>query len=471
MKYVVKRVFIGVILFLIIGFLKSINVFALSVGGNTSQYVDDFVSGTWLPCVLNDDNLTCGEPYDQNFNYGYNYVNPGNILKNLNFRFDNVYVDNQNDSSTYYVRLLDSSNNAFPFYFDTFEDLGNIPISRIYMKNFNIIGCTYFDINNEEQSCIDNIIQSSPSSFVYEDYTQHYGLNDVYFKVLPNGYYKDITIRFGGIGSPSGDINNLYSGLFTDSINTTYMDYDLINNITYSFTKTIKIGRPELIDIFYHQLVNVNNYTTSAPTLYTNYSNGVGITSQRIQLSNSLISSQVSQALTQEEIDKQQAINNQLIDYNAEQQQNNNTEFANNLKNTFGNLLGGGPVLFQSFLSLPIELLRENARNEILTPTVGGVGVVCSSYNSAYINDLTVSSELSFIMPFTHQQFNLNCKDVDVVNNIVGYFGTTYESQLIHTIYHTILTGLLSYWVVIAYFKFIKEVYDPDNNSIEVMDL
>jgi len=472
MKYVLKKVLIGVLLFLIIGFLKSVNVFALTIGntGSSWKYL-----ATFSVCNTNNDDLICSSEYDSYITeYPQTNVLPANnIIKNIAIRFQNFEVDNRNDSSTYYNHIVDPYNSNYRWIFSYYADYNGDWQYQFTFKNINVIACNYLDINNEVQDCVDNIIYASPLLFMrtYSSGSYPY-YNDMYFRFDPNTYYKNITIKFGGIGSPSGNWHNLYSGVDNVNINSTYMDYNLVNNVSFSTNRQLEFTFENFGPDIYTKLYNRNNYSTYLPyQLGQTYYNNYGVQSKLVQISNNVILSQQAQAITQQELAQAQMINNDLIDYNADYEDNNNTEFANNLKNTFGGLLGNGPTLFQSFLSLPIELLRENSRYEVMSQTAGGVGTTCTSYNSAFINDLNVSGSLNLSLPFVNQSFNLTCKDVDIINTVSGHIGSEYYGQIFSGMYHVILTGLLSYWVIIAYFKLIKEIYDPDNNSIEVMDL
>lgn len=81
----------------------------------------------------------------------------------------------------------------------------------------------------------------------------------------------------------------------------------------------------------------------------------------------------------------------------------------------------------------------------------------------AFINGLASNQCNSLVLPlpFVNQNLELPC--------MTSIYSTYFSSFL--TIYQTITTGLIAYWVCINIFRMVQNFKNPDNDEIEVMDL
>lgn len=95
------------------------------------------------------------------------------------------------------------------------------------------------------------------------------------------------------------------------------------------------------------------------------------------------------------------------------------------------------------------------------TDTFGLTAVITAPLN--FIKSLTSSSctPLNVPLPFVDTNLTLPCMST-IYNQ---YFGGFY------TLYQTITTGLIAYWVCVRIFNLVKDFKNPDHDEIEVMDL
>ena len=80
-----------------------------------------------------------------------------------------------------------------------------------------------------------------------------------------------------------------------------------------------------------------------------------------------------------------------------------------------------------------------------------------------FIQNLTnnTCNPLSLNVPFVEKNFSIPCMNTIYQN----HFGTLY------TLYQTVTTGFIAYWVCVRVFALVKGFKDPENDKIEVMDL
>lgn len=98
-------------------------------------------------------------------------------------------------------------------------------------------------------------------------------------------------------------------------------------------------------------------------------------------------------------------------------------------------------------------------------------------------NDYGLSSIITAPIPLLQSLNNSSCSTVDLP---LGVFGGVHEERLslpcmtpvyssifgeLFTLYQTITTGVIAYFIGLAYFNKIKQLKDPDNDSIEVINL
>ena len=81
----------------------------------------------------------------------------------------------------------------------------------------------------------------------------------------------------------------------------------------------------------------------------------------------------------------------------------------------------------------------------------------------SFIQGLTNStcSNLTLPLPFVNQNLTLPCMSLIYSE----HFGAIY------TIYQTVTTALIGYWVAVRIYGLVKDFKDPENDKIEVMDL
>ncbi len=98
---------------------------------------------------------------------------------------------------------------------------------------------------------------------------------------------------------------------------------------------------------------------------------------------------------------------------------------------------------------------------DFTTDTFGLTAVITAPLN--FIKSLTSSSctPLNIPLPFVDTNLTLPCMST-IYNQ---YFGGFY------TLYQTITTGLIAYWVCVRIFNLVKDFKNPDHDEIEVMDL
>lgn len=97
--------------------------------------------------------------------------------------------------------------------------------------------------------------------------------------------------------------------------------------------------------------------------------------------------------------------------------------------------------------------------------------------------DYGLSSIITAPIPLLQTLNNSSCSTVDLP---LGVFGGVHDQKLslpcmtplysstfgqLFTLYQTITTGLVAYFIGLAYFNKIKQLKDPDNDKIEVVDL
>lgn len=514
MKYVFRKVLAGVLIFVCISFIKSCNVNALQVSSDSSPYPTIFVG--YKNYVNNDDivffsdninYVNINSRADENDPWGvYSLfdIPSHSIMQSFFIDYSQRHVSVYNESNDIQYLDLGKVNDFFSKY--TFPISSTCPFSSVNkydfdmvdsifmtMKNTNILSCTYVDENGDVQTCVDrlsyvlfygsnnNFLVSrnnntyipnnlfygadyEPTSYESDTYYKNnwYYINENYvlvFKMDAGKVYRDIKISIGGIGNFNGNLSNLNSFGNNNNVNNYYLNYQLINGCTYGNDK-LTFATRNVNDSF---TLSNGSYITSSQ--YNNYvSNG-----KVIEITQSSVDNLINSQEAYSELSKEFAMQDRLIDYNVDTQDTDDIDFADTLFNSMNEVFGSSLDLFTNLIAVPVDLLNENADyglfNEVV-PGAGGWG--CTSYVSSYLNQPynQVSSEVNLTMPFTGNQFSIDCMDVDVLSPHNGLFNET-----LSTLYHIILTGLLSYWVIIGYFKLIKETYDPEDNSIEVMDL
>ena len=98
---------------------------------------------------------------------------------------------------------------------------------------------------------------------------------------------------------------------------------------------------------------------------------------------------------------------------------------------------------------------------DFTTDTFGLTSVITAPLN--FIKSLTSSSCTSLSVPLPFVDTNLTLPCMSTIYNT--YFGGFY------TLYQTITTGLIAYWVCVRIFNLVKDFKNPDHDEIEVMDL
>lgn len=486
MKFCFKKIFIGVVLFLIISFLKSCNV---------NAYIDGLTYRLGLSsCVDSGGTLFCSDnPSIITLHNGENFDLPkNNFIKNIYVDYGNYVYDNRDNSDSVrflvdrvsgqqFTPLSNSCTNTSDYYYN--------------IKNTRPIACSYDDENGNHQDCLSWFIYYQPfdNNLFYLSYpsgTGYYSSTNMwveewideeyyfyykytFFEVPADTYVSNLIIKYGGFGTFNGSKSDLFSGRDNNTWSNYYIDYPIVNNCTYSSTQNLSF-RPNMNSSnWIGEIVPVPNFNNVDTYLMdSNYSH----------YNVSDLQDDISSAEASSQIEKDFAIQDRLIGYDEEVEEDSNSTFITDIASSLTNSFGSSINLFSNFLALPVNLLNENASYELMSSTPGG-GATCTSYTSQYLDNgyNNIVGSVTLRLPFVHNNLTFDCTNVDIFSPYNPYFGSYHNShvdnsiswldEVLAPIYHIILTGLLSYWLIIAYFRFIKELYDPDNNTIEVIDL
>lgn len=490
MKYVIKRVLIGVLLFLIIGFLKNQKVFAYS-----NYYYLELQKCNDLGGTAMCNNTPVRTPFESTF------ILPKNsIVKNLLQDYYNLNLVNDSSQTRYYQFKKGYESQFVPTDTTSCPNINDDSYTHyktadyFNAKNYRIIACEYVDSQNNSHDCLENIYTDDSNLLHYRNFVNDdnwaniYGskgywsavgewvnvngfnyIKTYYFALTPGMDIKSMSIKYGGFGSYIGNINNLYSGREVNNWSSYYLDYPLINNCTFSASQSIEFTRTS----WYEDIgFDFNNYQTNVPLVTESY---------LAPIDSNQLSEDIAELEGQEELQKDLALQDRLIGYDEQNIESESDDTIEHVSESINDGLDNAPTLFYDFLALPVNLLTENSNYDIYDDIHGSGALQCQSYSSEYLTQgayNTISGTIILTVPFTHQNLKLDCFNANVLSPYNKYFGSFYNNdsnlgldKILAPIYHVILTGLLSYYVVVAYFKLIKETYDPENMSVEVLDL
>lgn len=490
MKYVIKRVLIGVILFLIISFLKSKNVFAYTLTYRLGLETCTNSSGN-LFCSNNESIKTLGS--------GTFSIPKNTFIKNVYQDYQNVNISNTGSSTKYYRIEVGVESFFLPTDLSQCPDINDNTNthykSAAYLspKNMRVVACTYTDNLNQEHDCYDFFYTDRNNLLTYRNFVREDSWSDIegskgyfrssywsqynsavndYFGVPAGVTINNLYIKLGGVGSYVGKPIDLYSGRDNNFWSNYYIDYPIINGCTYSNNSTLTFNRTSWYN---NTRIGFEYNDTYQPYGQSLVSNG-SIVQNNIQE----FEQEMSGILSESEIKQEFVMQDRLIGYDEENEEQQNNDLFSQIAGSLNGALGTTPQVFTNFLALPINLLNENKNYEPIRDVTGSGGLSCTSYASEYLpsNNANITGVVNLTIPFTHNVLTLDCFNSNVLSPYNKYFGSFYNNndsrgldRILAPIYHIVLTGLLSYRLIISYFKLIKETYDPEDNSVEVLDL
>lgn len=143
------------------------------------------------------------------------------------------------------------------------------------------------------------------------------------------------------------------------------------------------------------------------------------------------------------------------------------------------NSSGGNDFDF-SYVDQNGELQADTISSVDLTPPQPLLGDIFQNFTS---NDFGLSSIITAPLPLIQSLNSASCSDISLP---LGIFGGAHDNRLIlpcmtplyqnwfggfFTLYQTITTGFIAYYVGLGFFNKIKQLKDPENDKIEVVDL
>lgn len=143
------------------------------------------------------------------------------------------------------------------------------------------------------------------------------------------------------------------------------------------------------------------------------------------------------------------------------------------------NISGGNDFDF-SYVDQNGELQADTISSVDLTPPQPLLGDMFQNFTS---NDFGLTSIVTAPLPLIQSLNSSSCSDMSLP---LGIFGGVHDNRLVlpcmtpvyenlfgnfFTLYQTITTGFIAYYVGLAFFNKIKQLKDPENDKIEVVDL
>ena len=143
------------------------------------------------------------------------------------------------------------------------------------------------------------------------------------------------------------------------------------------------------------------------------------------------------------------------------------------------NTSGGNDFDF-SYVDQNGELQADTISSVDLTPPQPLLGDMFQNFTS---NDFGLSSIITAPLPLIQSLNSATCSDISLP---LGIFGGVHDHKLVlpcmtplyqnwfgnfFTLYQTITTGFIAYYVGLGFFNKIKQLKDPENDKIEVVDL
>lgn len=354
---------------------------------------------------------------------------------------------------------------------------GNSANIRI-AKNMKPISCSYEDSQGNKTDCLADMYLHN-NLLTLEDYT----INDenvsvpitqkipFILKIPNNAEVYNLAILFGGYATYNGPQSQLYSGFGNVNTSPFYMDYPIESGCTFSSVSSTNFD----ISLF-KQYYSLRQYSQSI------------VNNSFTPIDTTTLNNEVQYYTDNSQTLKDLALQDSLIGYDGDSQSSDIVTMTNDLEDTLSSKMSGNITIFNDFLALPINLLNENAVRELTFGDNPGVSGDCLQYDSNFLtgNNIHVGAQpIDVKLPFVSNHLRLTCSDLDILspyNKVGGSFyagsnvngwGTNFTG-LDHTIgpiYHILIDGVLSYWFIISLFRFCKEVLDPEDNSLEVLDL
>lgn len=472
MKYILKKVLIGVLLFLIIGFLKSQNVFAF-----------DFDSGALKigtrSCVNSNGSLMCSDNVRYSTFVFKNNVQPVNfnlssnvLMTDFIFDYSGKNYTNNTGSDLYFginsfrVPINPTSSSC--------QNLVTNLNNMLVMKNALPIACSYEDSIGNKYDCLGDILISKNiltiSGWGSPPVLLPTISNPPFILKIPNGSsVYNLAIKLGSYAVYNGNIDNIYTGSDNINISPYYLDYPILNSCTYSRTEVLPFTYSLYNDYF----------------KFTNKNYNLNLFQQ---LNVSELNDNIQYYTDNQQTLKDLALQDSLIGFDSDTQSTDITIMTEDLESTLSVKMTGNITIFNDFLALPINLLNENAVHDLTFGDNAGVHTDCLEYDSSFLtgDNIHVGAQpINVKLPFVSNHLRLTCSDLDILSpyNKVGgsfYAGSSVNGwgsnftgldKTIGPIYHILIDGVLSYWFIISLFRFCKEVLDPEDNSLEVLDL
>jgi len=287
--------------------------------------------------------------------------------------------------------------------------------------------------------------------------TKGIGISQCGLSFVKDNYY---SVNFYYITREYKYVHNLYShnkiGL-AHSWRTALGDMSIVPLATSSGANILQIA-PNL----YLQINSVTfkaDKTASCVAIPTNY-NGGGLKSQDLEFVGYTTAYQGTEPPSNAEvISKIQSESSKIqqnIDSMKEQQEQTNQKLdetnqnLENIDDTLNNsdvsgASGSADDFFGSFDD------KDYGLSDIITLPLATIKKITN----------TTCSPLSITLPFVNYPLSLPC----MLNIYHQYFNP------VLTIYQTITTGLIGYWVCVNIFKLVKNFKDPESDQIEVLDL
>lgn len=140
----------------------------------------------------------------------------------------------------------------------------------------------------------------------------------------------------------------------------------------------------------------------------------------------------------------------------------------------------GGNDFDFSYVDSTGELQADTISSVDLTPPQPLLGDIFQNFTS---NDFGLSSIITAPLPLIQSLNSATCTDISLP---LGIFGGVHDNRLVlpcmtplyqnwlgdfFTLYQTITTGFIAYYVGLGFFNKIKQLKDPENDKIEVIDL
>lgn len=397
----------------------------------------------------NDNNYLCKSftgGYNDSDNITHIYLRTDNRINVIN----NFYDSNKSNLSLY------------------FSNLGSSQFTNNYVYQKAILNNNTNNVFSLITPLVDNFITPLVNANIQDLGNNSYGVNSNYVSI--SSIYSNSsdynTISCPGVRSFNNDICYVYS---SDIMNFDINNTSLVNRVRYFLESSNSIS------------VNSSDYYILTLRVYSPYNLSISslyLSSGNTSSPTDILSVKVNDFYTYRDY--------QII-FKANVSSSQSISFVDILFNNYSSLTDSLPsdfsfgvfssIKFSSFSSLPTDSdISSDYLNNNLTSISSNTDF--GFFNNFSFNDRNLSSFILLPLNYVRNLKNLSCSSISLPINHIGNFDLPCVSSFMSTnfntiwvLYKLIFNGFFIYRILIHLFADIRNLYRPDNDRIEVLDL